>query len=167
MNASDLVRKLPRLETERLVLRKARLTDKDIENLLECLAEPDVVQYMPWYPLHHYDQARSFLTRNLIEPVKEGKEAQWAIIHKADKKLIGNCSLINWTAWHNKAEMAYFLAKPYWGQGYTVEAARAVLAFGFEQMRLNRIEARCMLLNRSSERVMEKLGMKFIMYPIN
>ncbi len=39
------------------------------------------------------------------------------------------------------------------------EAARALIAFGFENMQLNRVEARCMIDNIGSARVMEKSGM--------
>lgn len=64
-------------------------------------------------------------------------------------------------AWHGRGEIAYALNRAYWGNGYMPEAAAAVLAFGFDTLQLNRIEARCEVDNLPSERVMQKLGMQF------
>jgi RimJ/RimL family protein N-acetyltransferase len=47
-----------------------------------------------------------------------------------------------------------------WGQGYAPEAARAVLALAFEQLKVHRVVAYCNALNIQSYRVMEKLGMR-------
>ena len=83
------------------------------------------------------------------------------MIHKADNKLIGTYGFLNWFPKHARAELAYALARKYWGRNYTTEAARGVVDFGFRIMQLHRIEARCRIENVASARVMEKLGMKF------
>ena len=57
--------------------------------------------------------------------------------------------------------MQLYLNPNYWGYGLAPEAVRAVLRFGFLQLRLNRIEARYMEGNTRSRRVMEKVGMQF------
>jgi len=80
--------------------------------------------------------------------------------HRADGKLIGTCGFVTWFRHDARAEVAYALARPYWGQGLGTEAMRAVTAFGFTSMRLNRIEARCLIENRASARVLEKAGMR-------
>jgi RimJ/RimL family protein N-acetyltransferase len=49
---------------------------------------------------------------------------------------------------------------PYWGRGYATEAALAVIAFGFEELGLNRIYAQHMASNPASGRVMQKAGMR-------
>ena len=58
-----------------------------------------------------------------------------------------------------RAELGYWIGKPYWGQGYCTEAARATLDFGFEQLGLNRIFAHHFARNPASGRVMQKIGM--------
>jgi [ribosomal protein S5]-alanine N-acetyltransferase len=50
------------------------------------------------------------------------------------------------------------------GQGYMTEAVSAILVFGFEELAADRIEASYALWNKSSRRVLEKVGMKFIAY---
>jgi RimJ/RimL family protein N-acetyltransferase len=56
-------------------------------------------------------------------------------------------------------EIAWRLARPFWGQGYAAEAARAVLRDGFERVGLETIVAVTSAINGRSRRVMERLGM--------
>jgi RimJ/RimL family protein N-acetyltransferase len=58
-----------------------------------------------------------------------------------------------------RAELGYWIGRPYWGHGYCTEAARATLDFGFEQLGLNRIFAHHFARNPASGRVMQKIGM--------
>jgi ribosomal-protein-alanine N-acetyltransferase len=55
--------------------------------------------------------------------------------------------------------MGYWIGKTYWGRGYGTEAARAVLAYGFDTLGLNRIYAHCLTRNPPSARVLRKIGM--------
>ena len=59
---------------------------------------------------------------------------------------------------HDAAELSFWLAARYGGQGYATEAARAVVTFGFSDLRLNRICAYHMARNPASGRVLAKLG---------
>jgi RimJ/RimL family protein N-acetyltransferase len=56
-------------------------------------------------------------------------------------------------------EAAWRLARPYWGHGYAVEAARAVIEDGFFRLGLDEIVAIIVVGNWRSRRVMESLGM--------
>ena len=56
--------------------------------------------------------------------------------------------------------MGYWVGKQYWNQGFCTEAASALLAYGFEELDLNRICATHLVRNPASGRVMEKLGMR-------
>lgn len=58
-------------------------------------------------------------------------------------------------------EVGWRLAAEYWGQGYATEAARAALAFGWNQLKLSEIVAYTVPTNVRSRRVMEKLGMTY------
>lgn len=59
----------------------------------------------------------------------------------------------------NMAELGYWIGKPYWNLGFATEAVVAILAFGFDELRLNRIQAGHMARNPASGWVMEKAGM--------
>lgn len=58
------------------------------------------------------------------------------------------------------AELSYWIGVPYWGNGYATEAARAVLAYGFDVLGLSRIYATSLGRNDGSRRVLDKIGMK-------
>ena len=57
-------------------------------------------------------------------------------------------------------EIGWRVASEYWNRGYASEAARAVLAFGFETLQLEEIVSFTVPGNFRSRRVMEKIGMK-------
>lgn len=57
--------------------------------------------------------------------------------------------------------MGYVISQDYWNKGIATEAANEVIKFGFNEMDLVRIQARCVVENIGSARVMEKAGMSF------
>jgi len=56
-------------------------------------------------------------------------------------------------------EIGWRLGAEFWGQGLATEGARAVLRFGFDELKLPEIVALTVPANRRSRRVMEKIGM--------
>lgn len=147
---------LPTLETERLLLRKARASDA--RDFFEYASDPEVSKHSTWSAHQSLADTRQFIN-GILNHYQAHHVAPWGIEHKADRKFIGTCGFGNWITYHHRAEIGYALARPYWSQGYMTEAVRAVLSFGFDEMQLNRIEARCKLENIGSARVLEKAGM--------
>lgn len=151
------------LTTERLVLRE--FTMDDWPAVLAYQADP---RYLRYYPPTHTtaEDARAFVRRFVRWQVERPRRRyQLAIVLKADGRLVGNCGIRASTAdvpgdAPFKADIGYEIAAPYWGQGYATEAARAMLAYGFETLKLHRIWARCVADNVASARVLEKLGMR-------
>jgi RimJ/RimL family protein N-acetyltransferase len=90
---------------------------------------------------------------------REGKAVNYAIT-QMDDILCGSVSL-GLDRLHHHAELGYWIGKPYWGQGYATEAAAAMIAFGFNSLKLHRINATHFSDNLASGRVMEKLGMTY------
>lgn len=84
----------------------------------------------------------------------------WGMVIKETGQLIGTFAFVDLSDRHQLAELGYCIGKEWWNQGYTTEAGRALLAFGFDQLGLNRIQAVHDVRNPSSGRVMEKLGMR-------
>ena len=162
MEIADVFRDLPTLETERLILRK--LTLDDARDMFEFSSDPDVPRYMVWEAHESIEDTRAFL-KNVVDRYARGEPAGWGVHHKGDDRLIGTISLgfaVGGFDWPNRrSEVGYWIAKPYWNQGLTTEALGRVLAFGLEELGLNRIEAKCSVENVGSYRVMEKAGMRF------
>ncbi len=90
----------------------------------------------------------------------DGQSYTWAIVHAADAALLGAVALTIEPR-HARGGLGYWLGAPYWGQGYTTEAARRITVFGFVDLGLQRIEAHCFPRNRASARVMEKVGLRY------
>ena len=70
--------------------------------------------------------------------------------------MIGTCGFTSFSIENNSAEIGYVLNKNFWGKGIAPKVARMVMEYGFVELGLNRIEAKYMVENDSSRRVMEK-----------
>ena len=158
MNVEELLADLPNIETERLLLRK--ITLDDAADIFEYASDPEVSIFMSWEPHQSIQETYDYLAR-AMRRYDEHNPGPWAIVHKRDAKMIGTCSYSSWARAHHCAEVGYVLNRRYWGQGYMAEAVRAIIAFGFRELGMNRIQARCDVPNIGSARVMEKVGMSF------
>jgi len=91
---------------------------------------------------------------------REGLPNQWRVVPKDIEQVIGLIGFIRWEREAGGAEIGFGIVQAMWGQGYMTEACRAVVDFGFEDMGLCRVEARCQITNPASARVLEKIGMQ-------
>jgi RimJ/RimL family protein N-acetyltransferase len=150
----------PRLRTARLLLRAFDLADYDA--LREIDADPEVLRFRSRAVITPAD-TRIFLERAITAAAEAPPRAQhvFALVLRGPTagRLIGQCGLTVLPPGHD-AFMWYALSRAFWGRGYTPEAARAVLGFGFEQAGLLRIFAECHPDNLASLRVMQKIGLR-------
>jgi ribosomal-protein-alanine N-acetyltransferase len=146
----------PTIETERLTLRPFRPGDSPAVQLLAG------------------ERSIADTTMNIPHPYEDGMAEEWISGHKSAYEdgtaitfaieLRGDGSLVGAIGLRidrglNKAELGYWVGQPFWNRGYATEAAIALLAFGFDELKLNRIHAAHLARNPSSGRVMEKAGM--------
>jgi ribosomal-protein-alanine N-acetyltransferase len=147
------------LETDRLVFR--RLLPDDLDSLFALYCDADVRRYIPDAP-RSYDETREELEWFLNGHPKFPDLGLWATIHKASGRFIGRCGLLPWTIdGRQEVEVAYLLAKEYWGQGLGTEAARAIADYGFERLEFARLVCLIEPDNQASIRVATKIGMTF------
>jgi len=153
-----LVASIPVLETERLRLRPFTLDDEAA--VFALASDPEVSRFVRFEAHRTPAETRAFL--ELFERrYRRGDPFALAIVRREDDRLIGSCGFVSQAPERRSVEIGYWLGKRYWGKSYAVEAARALMCFGFEQMGLERIEAKCFVGNYAGQRVIEKLGMKF------
>lgn len=146
------------LTTKRLILRE--FEEQDWRTVLAYQNDPHYLRFTPWTYRTEMDarsMVRMFMNWREEQP---RQKFQLAIILPSEGRLIGNCGLrmsgrVNW-----EAEIGYELNSRYWGHGYATEAAHALVAFGFYDLRLHRIFAHCIAENTASARVMQRLGMR-------
>ncbi|MGD2251713.1 MAG: GNAT family N-acetyltransferase [Anaerolineales bacterium] len=150
------MKKSPTLTTDRLILRPFNLDDA--ARVRELASEWEIAETTANIP-HPYEagMAEAWISTHADAFEKE-TGATFAVVLESEGLLIGAISLVISKA-HQFAELGYWIGKPYWNQGFCTEAAREVLRYGFENLKLNRIQSRHMTKNPASGRVMEKIGM--------
>jgi ribosomal-protein-alanine N-acetyltransferase len=148
----------PEITTERLLLRPFTLADAPA---VQKLAGDKAVASMTLNIPHPYEDgmAEAWIDTH-PQKFERGEEAVFAIVLREDDTLMGAIGLtVNQE--HERAEMGYWIGKPYRGNGYCTEAAKEVVKYGFTALGLTRIQATHFVQNPASGRVMEKIGMTY------
>ena len=161
MNHDELTRIFrdpPTLETPRLTLR--RMLKTDAADMYDYASRPEVSRYLLWNPHESEAYSRRYLVY-LQTRYRAGDFYDWAVVWRKTGKMIGTCGFTNLRLETNSGEIGYVLHPDFWGMGVAPEAVRRILRFGFMDLRLHRLEARYMIGNDRSRRVMEKVGMQF------
>lgn len=135
------------LETERLILRKP--ASDDYEAFQKWCGNPENTRYMSFGP-NTKDQTMDWLTN--AKPCKD-----FAVVLKAANAVIGSCGIYPNSA-NYTGELGWVLHKDYWKQGYGTELGGELIRYGFEDLKLGRIQAPCAAVNYGSYRVMERNG---------
>ena len=147
----------PILKTERLILRPFRVEDAhDVRRLAGDYEIAKTTLNIP----HPYEDGMAEAWINTHKQLFEhGIEVIFAITDKQKKHLIGSISLHEIKREYDTAEMGYWIGKPYWNNGYCTEAGGAILEYGFNMLKLNRIYAFHFNTNPASGKVLQKIGM--------
>ncbi len=148
----------PELETERLLLRRFR--DEDAEATARLAGDRAIWRTTIAIP-HPYEpsMAREWFATHAAS-LEQGTEVVFAIARREDGTLVGAVGLSSISLEHSRAELGYWVGRPFWNRGYCTEAARAALVYAFDRLGLARVYAAHFRGNDASGRVMEKLGMR-------
>ncbi|MBQ8508660.1 MAG: GNAT family N-acetyltransferase [Clostridia bacterium] len=149
---------IPALETDRLTLR--RMKTSDYKDMYDYARRPEVTRYLLWEPHTSIERTKDYL-RYLQTRYRTGDFYDWALEERSTHRMIGTCGFTTLDFQNNGAEVGYVLHPDYWGAGFAPEAVRRVLSFGFMELNVHRIEAKYIVGNDRSRRVMEKCGMSF------
>lgn len=151
-------KKFPTLETDRLLLRKMKV--QDFEDMYEYAKNDNVTKYLLWNSHRDLKYTRDYLAY-VQSQYKTGSFYDWALTDKATGKMIGTCGFAKLDFDNNSAEIGYVINPAFWNKGYATEAVLRVIKFAFYELNLHRVEARYIVGNEASRRVMEKCGMVF------
>lgn len=144
-------------ESPRLIIREFNMDDVDA--IYEYCGNAENTYYMDWGP-ESYEGVRTFINNKLAEQIiSPRRNFDCAICLKETGRLIGSCG-ITLDEKRLQADLGYILHRDFHGKGYASEAAGAMLRFGFMNLNLHRIFARCDSQNLASEGVMKKIGMR-------
>ena len=148
------------LTTERLILRPWRADDADA--LFAYASDPDIGPAAGWPPHKSVDESREVLKNVLMVPetyalTLRDSTTQDEPIGCVGLKIGEDSDL---AIGDDQAELGYWLAKPFWGQGLMPEAVRETMRHGFCDLGLTAIWAGHYQSNDKSRRVQEKVGLR-------
>lgn len=151
---------VPCFITDNLILRP--WSENDVSDLYKYAKDPEIGPSAGWLPHKNLEESRKVIDDVLMLP------GTYAIVLKKTNEVIGSIALQVGSKEKRglgseplQAEIGYWLAKPYWGNGFTPEAARVLIKFGFEELKVNKIWIAYFDGNERSRRVTEKLGFTY------
>jgi RimJ/RimL family protein N-acetyltransferase len=149
---------IPTLDTSRLTLRCIQRTDAPA--LQTLMADYEIAANALNIPHPLPEGEADYWIRRTLDLAAGGTRFPFVIVRRCDRIVLGTAIL--WTHPADaRAEMGYWLGKPYWQQGYMTEAVQRVIRFAFEELEMNRVQAACFPWNAASARVMEKAGLTY------
>lgn len=146
------------IETPRLILRRMRTGDRD--DMYDYAKRKEVTKYLLWKEHKTRDHTARYLNY-VVSLYKTGEFFDFAVEYRENGKMIGTCGFASVDPKNDCVEIGYVLSPDYHGMGLATEALEATLRFAFCDVCVNRAEARYMVENTASRRVMEKCQMTF------
>lgn len=150
------------LETPRLLFRL--IQSSDAEAMFEMDSDPEVHLYLGNNPLKHIDEVYPII-ENLQWQYTEFGIARMAVNLKETDEFVGWAGLKRERNLPDRGifiDLGYRFLKKHWGKGYGSEVAKALVDYGFNVMKLEKINAYADTGNEASRRILEKSGLKFI-----
>jgi ribosomal-protein-alanine N-acetyltransferase len=145
------------LETDRLLLRP--FTAADAPSVQRLAGDSDIARTTLNIPHPYPDGAAEAWIQAANEAERAGAQYMRAMVRKDSGELVG-CVGLGVAQRHHRAELAYWVGRPWWNLGYASEAALRMVQFAFTDLGLHRVWAAAMPHNPASMRVMEKIGMR-------
>ncbi len=152
--------------------RVDRLTDYDARVLLDYMKpadapllfsytqDPEIYDFMPWSAPASVEESRELIAE-LSRRAELNLSCDFAIRRKEDMLFMGVISLADINFRYAHAEIGYWLARNFWGNGYMYEAQVLIMNFALDELGLHRLTARISPRNKRSIKTIERLGFKF------
>lgn len=158
VNLHRFFSRFPTLNLGDIKLRDLMLSDKD--KYYEMMSDPEVTKYLS-------DEDIPTSVTQAEEEIKfwgglfyRKQSVFWAIAESGNDQFIGTVGYNTWNYANKRGEISYDLMRKHWRKGIMTRALNNALIFGFKEMDLLRIEARTMVDNIPSQKILEKVGFK-------
>jgi len=156
MTIDEAFTHFPILTTNRLQLRQIQAADE--EAFFAIKSDHEVADPYGQEPHQSREDTRAWIQR--LQSSYDRRDAiLWCIT--LNEKAVGSCCFWNFGEGFRCAEIGYELSRKYWRQGIMIEAISAVLTWGFNELRLHRIEANPLAKNIPSRSLLLKLGFSY------
>ena len=148
----------PELKTERLLLRKIKVSD--VDEVLFLRSDKTVNEFIERpenRKTKNKADALKFIEK-IITEIENNKSISWEITFINNPKMIGSICLWNFSNNLKTAEIGYALNPKFQNQGIMNEAIICVIDYGFNKLNLDKIEAYTHVENKNSKKLLEKNG---------
>ena len=147
------------IETERLRLRRFCVEDAQ-SMFLNWASDKEVTKFLTW-PAHGSVEVSRQVLESWVKAYDDPGNYQWAIEWKEIGEPIGSIAAVKIDDETRAATIGYCIGRSFWGRGIVAEALRALIAFFFEQVGMNCVNACHDPRNPNSGKVMRKCGMTY------
>ena len=145
-----------KLETEGLFLRP--MGSRHLSQILDVWTQPEVRRHL-WGDRVISEETAALEIVRSKETFRSSGFGHWAVRRRENRRVIGSCAVLR-IPHTEQLELVYCIDTALWNNGYGTQAARAVVAHAFDELRLPVIHGRCARDNIASLRVLEKIGMR-------
>ncbi|MUK87882.1 GNAT family N-acetyltransferase [Ornithinibacillus sp. L9] len=148
----------PKIETDRLTLRKLEL--RDVQSVFNHWLSDERVSDNRINPAHKTVSETFDRLDKIVSQYGCKEFCYWGIELKETSELIGEIDLYDFELATGNCEVSYSVGSNWWNQGYGTESLKAVVEFGFRKMNIHKISAAHNVDNPASGKIMRKVGMK-------
>jgi RimJ/RimL family protein N-acetyltransferase len=143
------------LRTENLHLRS--LASEDAAAVFAIMSDPETMQFWDWPPIREFETASEIVEAQIAE-MEAGGARYWAVAFAPLGPAIGFVDLSALDYRHRRAELGFLFDRAHWGKGHARQAMTWVMAHAWDDLRLERLWARCHAGNIRSRKLLESLG---------
>ncbi len=147
------------IETKRLILRRFEYSDN--ESMRKNWIADEKIQSLYSEPVYSTAEDVKDLLDKYIGSYEREDYYRWAIIEKASGECIGQIAYFLVDSKNHFAEIEYCIGANFQCRGCATEAAKAVIAYGFDRINLHKVQICTKTINKPSKRVIEKCGLTY------
>jgi len=145
-------------ETERLILRPT--IEEDAPFTLELLNSPKWLKYIGDRKVYDLDAAVKYIQEKIKPQYERLGYSNYTVIRKSDGEKLGSCGIYDREGLEG-VDIGFAFLPDYEKMGYGFESAQKIMSVGFEIFKIKKINAITTQENFASQKLLEKLGMKF------
>ena len=146
------------LETERTILRE--VVETDAEFILDLLNQPSFIKYIGDRNVRTIEEAHDYIETRFTNSYRQFGFGMWAVESKESGKPMGVCGFVKRDSLPD-ADIGFAFLPQFEKKGYAFESAAAAMKYGEEVLKLPRVLAITSKDNFSSQKLLDKIGLKF------
>lgn len=147
------------IETDRMILRRFEYSDN--ASMRKNWISNEKIQSLYSEPTYTNEEEVKELLDKYIGSYSKEDYYRWAIIDKESKECIGQIAFFLVDSKNHFAEIEYCIGEEYQGRGLATEATKSVIAYGFDEINLHKVQICTKTINVASKRVIEKCGLTY------